>query len=144
MGIQICTITLRDPPSFRDTVDSEPQPSPKGTWDVRTAEIFVANHELVLLGLTTPLLPFPGTLSALGIAVFAVSGGGGHAVHAHDVPTQTAADLGMFGLPGLLALLGALAYTLARAYRDSRRTQRGSHLRQSRGEDPAGAVRRGV
>jgi hypothetical protein len=122
IDIQSCTMTLRGPRSFLHAVDSERQPSTKGTWDIRTAATFVANHELVLLGLTTPLLPFPRVRNAPGVAVFAASGGGSHAVHAHDVLTQAAADLGMLGLPRLLAVLGAFAYTLARAYRDSLKT----------------------
>jgi O-antigen ligase len=71
-------------------------------------------------------MPFTGVgLNTFPVLDSLYSGGGGHAPHAHNVLIQTAVDLGVPGLLGLLALLGTFAYTVARAYRASRqRNQR--------------------
>ncbi len=71
-------------------------------------------------------MPFTGPgLNTFPVIDGLYSGGGGHAPHAHNVLIQTAVDLGVPGLLGLLALLGTFAYTVARAYRASRqRNQR--------------------
>ena len=71
-------------------------------------------------------MPYTGPgLNTFPVLDSLYSGGGGHAPHAHNLLIQTAVDLGVPGLLGLLALLGAFAYTVARAYRASRnRNQR--------------------
>jgi putative inorganic carbon (HCO3(-)) transporter len=65
-------------------------------------------------------MPYTGPgLNTFPILDSLYSGGGGHAPHAHNVFIQTAVDLGVPGLLGLLALLGAFAYTVEHAYRAS-------------------------
>jgi putative inorganic carbon (HCO3(-)) transporter len=66
-------------------------------------------------------MPFTGAgLNTFPVLDSLYSGGGGHAPHAHNVLIQTAVDLGVPGLLGLLALLGTFAYTMLCAYRASR------------------------